>query len=56
VRQGDPPSPFLFDLISDVLLRILLNAQQQDFIKGVVIDRTNIQIMILHFADDTLLF
>jgi Reverse transcriptase (RNA-dependent DNA polymerase) len=56
VRQGDPLSPFLFDLVSDVLHRILLNAQQQGFIKGVVIDITNIQIMNLHFANDTLLF
>jgi hypothetical protein len=56
VRPGDPLSPFLFDLVSDVLHRILFNSQQNGFIKGVVIDKTNIQIMNLHFADDTLLF
>jgi Reverse transcriptase (RNA-dependent DNA polymerase) len=56
VRQGDSLSPFLFYLVSDVLHRILFNAQQNSYIKGVVIDRANIQIMNLHFADDTLLF
>jgi Reverse transcriptase (RNA-dependent DNA polymerase) len=56
VRQGDPLSPFLFDLVSDVLHIILFNAEQQGFIKGVVIDITNIKIMNLHFVDDTLLF
>jgi hypothetical protein len=42
VRQGDSLSPFLFDLVSDVLYRILLNAQQQGFIKGVVIVKINV--------------
>jgi hypothetical protein len=56
VRQDDLLSPFLFDLVSDVLHMILFNAQQNVFIKGVVIDKTNIQIMNLHFADGILLF
>jgi hypothetical protein len=42
--------------VSDVLHRILTNASNQGYIKGIIINRFNIYIINLHFAVDTLLF
>jgi Reverse transcriptase (RNA-dependent DNA polymerase) len=56
VRQGDPLSPFLFDLVADVFHRILQKAQSNGILRGLG-DFGNLgQILNLHFADDTLLF
>jgi Reverse transcriptase (RNA-dependent DNA polymerase) len=35
LRQGDLLSPFLFDIVSDTLHRILENASKEGFLKGV---------------------
>jgi Reverse transcriptase (RNA-dependent DNA polymerase) len=34
LRQGDPLSPFLFNLVADTLSKILKSAQQGSFIEG----------------------
>jgi Reverse transcriptase (RNA-dependent DNA polymerase) len=56
VRQGDPLSPFLFDLVTDVLHRIIHNAQEHGYLSGIQISTNCPRIVNLHFADDTLLF
>jgi Reverse transcriptase (RNA-dependent DNA polymerase) len=56
VRQGDPLSPFLFDLVSDSFHRFLYNASKEGFLKGISIGDDTLQILNFYFADDTLLF
>jgi Reverse transcriptase (RNA-dependent DNA polymerase) len=56
VRQGDPLSPFLFDLIVDAFHIILHKALNNGMIKGLGNFGNLGQILNLHFADDTLLF
>jgi Reverse transcriptase (RNA-dependent DNA polymerase) len=55
-RQGDPPSPFLFDFVADVLNTLLKNARTQDYIKDVGQITDFSSLVNLHFAHDTLLF
>jgi Reverse transcriptase (RNA-dependent DNA polymerase) len=55
VRQGDSLSPFLFDLVVDIL-NILNNAQDKLYIKGSSNKDEFTGLVNLHFADDTLLF
>lgn len=54
LRQGDPLSPLLFDLVADTLNKILSNAQSSGFISG--LGHSTSKTLNLHFADDTLLF
>lgn len=56
VRQGDPLSPFLFDIVADVLNRIIKNAHNKGHLHGLDRENTMGSILNLHFADDTLLF
>jgi Reverse transcriptase (RNA-dependent DNA polymerase) len=56
VRQWDPLSLFLFDLVADVFNKLLNNAQQLGYLKGLGKVDSFKCILNLHFADDTLLF
>ena len=56
LRQGDPISPFLFDLAMDALSAILQNAMNAGFLKGLGSFDNNRSIWNLNFADDTLIF
>jgi Reverse transcriptase (RNA-dependent DNA polymerase) len=56
VWQNDPLSPFLFDIVSEAFHRILSNASNEGYLKGVQLGRNNLKFLNLHFADDTLLF
>lgn len=56
LRQGDPLSPLLFDLIADALNKILSRAQSAGLISGLGTFPNSLKILNLHFADDTLLF
>jgi Reverse transcriptase (RNA-dependent DNA polymerase) len=55
-RQGDPLSPFLFDLVADVLNILLQNARHLGYLKGLDSIGSFEGILNLHFVDDTLLF
>jgi Reverse transcriptase (RNA-dependent DNA polymerase) len=56
VRQDDPLSHFLFDLVADVLNVLLNNAQDKGYIKGLWAKGTFSGLVNVHFADDILLF
>jgi hypothetical protein len=36
VRQGDPLSPLVFNIAADVLTRMVLSAQQNDLVTGLI--------------------
>jgi hypothetical protein len=54
VRQGDSLSPFLFDLVADVLNILLGNARTKGYLKGLGVVGNFPGLIDLHFADDTL--
>jgi len=56
LRQGDPLSPFLFVLMTEVLNQMLHKALSLGQIRGLQVGANNIMISHLQFADDTLLF
>lgn len=56
IRQGDPLSPFLFLLISEVLGALLVKAHNSGIYEGFVVGKDRIHVPILQYADDTLLF
>jgi hypothetical protein len=56
LRQGDPISPFLFILGTEVLSRLLLCHESQELVKGIKIARNCSSITHLLFADDLILF
>ncbi|XP_028055715.1 uncharacterized protein LOC114259878 [Camellia sinensis] len=56
LRQGDPLSPFLFNIVAEGLNILLLRAPQRGLIKGVVVRSNDVRITHLQFPDDTILF
>ena len=56
LRQGDPLSPILFNLVADVFTRMLMKAANQGFIQGLLPEVHEGGIISLQYADDTLLF
>lgn len=55
LRQGDPLSPFLFNIVAEGLNILLSRAKQLGLIKGALVD-SDLRITHLQFADDTILF
>jgi hypothetical protein len=56
LRQGDPPSPLLFNLVEDVFSRMLVKAAANGHITGLLGALYPEGIVSLQYADDTLLF
>ena len=56
LRQGDPLSPLLFNLVVDVFTRMLMKAARFNLIKGLLPEVLEGGIISLQYADDTLLF
>ncbi|KAK2652576.1 hypothetical protein Ddye_012432 [Dipteronia dyeriana] len=54
--QGDPLSPFLFNLVVEVLSCMLMKAKQVGMLKLEVFGDDAVHISHLQFADDTILF
>ena len=55
VRQGDPLSPLIFVLASDLLQCIFNEAMRQDLIKAPLVSQAIPDFPIIQYADDTLL-
>ncbi|XP_028113211.1 uncharacterized protein LOC114311295 [Camellia sinensis] len=56
LRQGDPLSPFLFNIVAEGLNILLSRARQLGLIQGAVVGSSGLRITHLQFADDTILF
>lgn len=56
LRQGDPLSPLLFNLVADVFTKMLIKAARQGFISGLLPNVIEGGVISLQYADDTLLF
>jgi hypothetical protein len=56
LRQGDPISPMLFNLVGDVFSRLLLKAANQGMVQGLLGDFRHGGVISLQYADDTIVF
>ena len=53
LRQGDPLSPILINIVADMLAIILNKAKQEGLIRGIIPHLIDDGLSILHYADDT---
>jgi hypothetical protein len=56
LRQGDPLSPLLFNLVADMLTLLITRAKEDGEIRGLVPHLVDDRISILQYADDRILF
>ena len=56
VRQGDPLSPVLFNIVADMLALLIKRAKNDGQIKGIIPHLVEDGLLILQYADDTILF
>ena len=56
LKQGDPSSPMLFNLVADVFSRMLMKAVNSNIISGIVPHIIPRGLICLQYADDTILF
>ena len=56
LRQGDPLSPILFNIVADMLTLLINRAKANDQVHGVMPHLIDGGLSILQYADDTILF
>jgi len=56
LRQGDPMSPVLFNIVADMLAILIKRAKDDGQIRGVIPHLVDDGLSILQYADDTILF
>jgi hypothetical protein len=56
LRQGDPLSPLLFNIVADMLATLISRAKENGQIRGLVPHLVEDGLSILQYADDTILF
>jgi hypothetical protein len=56
LRQGDPLSPLLFNIVADILTILIERAKSDGQIEGVIPHLVDGGLLILQYADDTILF
>ena len=56
LRQGDPLSPLLFNIVADMLAILIKRANEEAQISGVVHHLVDGGLLVLQYADDTILF
>jgi hypothetical protein len=56
LRQGDPMSPILFNIVADMLAVLIARAKEDGQIRGLVPHLVEGGISVLQYADDTILF
>ena len=56
LKQGDPSSPILFNLVADVFSKMLMKAASAGLIKGLLPQVVPGGVISIQYADDTILF
>jgi len=56
VRQGDPLSPIMFNIVVDMLAILISRAKEANHIRGVVPHLVDEGLSVLQYADDTVIF
>lgn len=56
LRQGDPLSPLLYNIMAEVLNLMIKRAVSKGMLRGIILDGYSEQLTHLQFADDTLIF
>jgi hypothetical protein len=56
VREGDPLSPILFNIVVDVLAILIARTKDNSLVRGLVPNLVDDGLSILQYADDTILF
>jgi hypothetical protein len=56
LRQGDPLSPILFNLVADMLAILISRAKEEGQVAGAVPHLVDDGLSILQYADDAIIF
>lgn len=56
LKQGNPLSPYLFILVNEVLMFMIMEIRKKNLIRGLPIGSYNIVVSQFYFEDDTLIF
>jgi retron-type reverse transcriptase len=56
LRQGDPLSPVLFNILVDMLAVLIKRSKDQDLIEGLVHHLVDGGLFVMQYADDTNLY
>src|SRR4051812_15109029 len=56
LRQGDPLSPILFNLVADMLAILIARAKEDGQVGGLIPNLVEGGVSILQYADDTIIF